>query len=573
MIYGSSRVVLDGTADYLGNILGSTGHFINPVTFVAQPAGSHVVSALNFNGYDKYVASCSYPIGGTECSISSKEAFSKTNLTTNSSYSSFPISVTNGYVTKVVFMYVDPNAVTETVQSGWGAIMVKRVTETLSTLAGTRSAVDSTDLVSSTNPQYWGQAYSAGTHTVYVTDLSDYDESVGVCSYNIGSPECLVNHDYLYSSASVTCGNGVCSAPVSVSANKVTKVVFRYIRKIILTPTTPTIPTTPQTPVTPVVPPTSVVMPTATISVSPSTVTTGQTATVSWSSTNATACTGTGFRTNNAVSGSQQVKFTSPTTVTYSLSCTNNSGGIRTSATLTVTGQTTTPTTPTTPVVQAPNPPVITSLSYPSCNVGGSYGCRLEIRGTGFTTSGNTVKVGNTVVGINNTSYGNILLGYNNSLVVDIPPTMSPGTYTITVSNTNGTSNAYGPFTLNDVTTFVPRVTSVSPSSGPLGTTVTLTGRNFSKSGTNTIQFGPFWLNAVSPDGTTLTVTVPSQYQISVGTVMKIYVENDEFGLSDEDPDYLNNPKTFTVTGPTSQSETGTSSASIFDAVKRILGL
>jgi len=58
---------------------------------------------------------------------------------------------------------------------------------------------------------------------------------------------------------------------------------------------------------------------TATISVSPTTIVSGNSATLTWSSTNATSCTGTNFSTGGSISGSIQVSPTSP--VTYTVTC------------------------------------------------------------------------------------------------------------------------------------------------------------------------------------------------------------------------------------------------------------
>ena len=77
-------------------------------------------------------------------------------------------------------------------------------------------------------------------------------------------------------------------------------------------------------------------VPMATLSANPASITSGQSSTLTWSSTNATSCTGTGF-TTSGTSGSVSV---SPTvTVTYSVTC-NGAGGTSSpaSATVTVTG-------------------------------------------------------------------------------------------------------------------------------------------------------------------------------------------------------------------------------------------
>ncbi len=59
--------------------------------------------------------------------------------------------------------------------------------------------------------------------------------------------------------------------------------------------------------------------PTAILVANPTSITAGQSSTLSWSSTNATSCTGNNFATGNAVSGS--VSVAPPATTTYSVSC------------------------------------------------------------------------------------------------------------------------------------------------------------------------------------------------------------------------------------------------------------
>ena len=76
--------------------------------------------------------------------------------------------------------------------------------------------------------------------------------------------------------------------------------------------------------------------PTATISANPTSITAGQSSSLSWSSTNATSCTGTGFPTSNAVSGS--VSVTPAATTTYTVTCTNGSASASANATVTVLG-------------------------------------------------------------------------------------------------------------------------------------------------------------------------------------------------------------------------------------------
>jgi hypothetical protein len=67
--------------------------------------------------------------------------------------------------------------------------------------------------------------------------------------------------------------------------------------------------------------------PTATLTASPSSVTSGSASTITWSSANATSCTGTGFSTGNAVSGSVSTGALT-TSTTYGLTCTGANGSV-----------------------------------------------------------------------------------------------------------------------------------------------------------------------------------------------------------------------------------------------------
>ncbi|HRH24508.1 MAG TPA: hypothetical protein PK109_02885, partial [Candidatus Paceibacterota bacterium] len=75
--------------------------------------------------------------------------------------------------------------------------------------------------------------------------------------------------------------------------------------------------------------------PTSSFAASPTSITSGGSSTLSWSSTNATSCTGTGFSTGGATSGAATVSPT--TTSSYSLSCSGAGGTVNKSATITVT--------------------------------------------------------------------------------------------------------------------------------------------------------------------------------------------------------------------------------------------
>ncbi|MCA9353935.1 MAG: DUF4832 domain-containing protein [Candidatus Kaiserbacteria bacterium] len=74
--------------------------------------------------------------------------------------------------------------------------------------------------------------------------------------------------------------------------------------------------------------------PSAVLSVAPETIDAGESAIVTWSSTNANTCTGTGFSTGGAVSGSKTVA--PDTTTTYTLVCSNAAGEATTNTQLVV---------------------------------------------------------------------------------------------------------------------------------------------------------------------------------------------------------------------------------------------
>jgi len=75
-------------------------------------------------------------------------------------------------------------------------------------------------------------------------------------------------------------------------------------------------------------------IPVANLTIYPATIGSGGSAALSWSSTNAASCLGSGFNTNNATSGS--VPVTPPTSTTYSVTCTGPGVSASGNATVTV---------------------------------------------------------------------------------------------------------------------------------------------------------------------------------------------------------------------------------------------
>ena len=78
-----------------------------------------------------------------------------------------------------------------------------------------------------------------------------------------------------------------------------------------------------------------VAAPTAALSANPTAIKVGSSTTLTWSSTNATSCTGTNFATGNAASGSVSASPTA--TTTYSVTCTGAGGSKSASVTVGVT--------------------------------------------------------------------------------------------------------------------------------------------------------------------------------------------------------------------------------------------
>ena len=77
--------------------------------------------------------------------------------------------------------------------------------------------------------------------------------------------------------------------------------------------------------------------PTGTLSASPTSIPNGQSSTLTWTSNNATSCTGTGFDTGAATSNSVGVNVSPTATTPYTLTCTGAGGQVQKTRTVTVT--------------------------------------------------------------------------------------------------------------------------------------------------------------------------------------------------------------------------------------------
>ncbi len=146
----------------------------------------------------------------------------------------------------------------------------------------------------------------------------------------------------------------------------------------------------------------------------------------------------------------------------------------------------------------------------------GAVGASVTIFGTGFTGS-NNIKFDSsdavTVASSNGTSLTFTVPAYIRPycppgaycFVYQIPT--QPMTYSVTVQNENGTSNAIK-FTVTSTTSGAPTIQSIAPTSGSVGSTVTLYGSGFNSASILRFSEGSV-PHSTSADGTQITFTVP----------------------------------------------------------------
>ncbi|MDO8553000.1 MAG: IPT/TIG domain-containing protein [bacterium] len=156
------------------------------------------------------------------------------------------------------------------------------------------------------------------------------------------------------------------------------------------------------------------------------------------------------------------------------------------------------------------NPPPFSSVSISNINPSsGAVGTVVTITGYGFTND-NTVNFG----------YGAIVHvpiatnGIRQTLVFSVPESLtpacfysaprcllptrqtSPGAYNVSITNGNGTSNAFT-YTVTAPGVPAPNISSITPSSGPTGTLVTLSGSGFSSNDIVLIDGGMITANSI----------------------------------------------------------------------------
>lgn len=157
------------------------------------------------------------------------------------------------------------------------------------------------------------------------------------------------------------------------------------------------------------------------------------------------------------------------------------------------------------PVVTIKILPTITSISP----VTGPAGTSVTITGTNFktTASDNIVKFNGTTATVTSATA--------TTLVVTAPAGGTTGA--VSVSTSDGTAN--GP-TFTYIVPTPPTISGISPTSGPAGTIVTITGTNFKTTPTdNTVQFNGVAATVQSATASTLTVVAPASGSTGAVTV------------------------------------------------------
>jgi hypothetical protein len=175
-------------------------------------------------------------------------------------------------------------------------------------------------------------------------------------------------------------------------------------------------------------------------------------------------------------------------------------------------------------------PPVVSSISPAS----GPVGAQVTIKGSGF----GAVR-GKSIVKFNGVSAGSYVSWSDAQIVCEAPANASTGP--VTVATAGGTSNGVT-FTVIPV----PTITSLSPSSGPVGTLVTIAGKNFQASqGEGLVKFnGVTASNYTSWSDAQIKCSVPSGASTGLVTVAT------SGGISKGKPFKVTSSASLTTAGP-----------------------
>ncbi len=143
--------------------------------------------------------------------------------------------------------------------------------------------------------------------------------------------------------------------------------------------------------------------------------------------------------------------------------------------------------------------PSITSFTPAS----GVVGATVVITGTNFSST-----LSNNIVSFNGTA-ANVTAATATQLTVTVPSGATSGTITVTVNSNTATSASA--FIVTTSSSATPTITSFTPTSGATGTSVVITGTNFSTTlANNTVTINGIVAVVTAATATQLTVTVPS---------------------------------------------------------------
>ncbi len=163
--------------------------------------------------------------------------------------------------------------------------------------------------------------------------------------------------------------------------------------------------------------------------------------------------------------------------------------------------------------VETGGPPTVTGITPEHGGIGGQTAC--TITGSNFTTTPDTT------VAFGGYAASNVSV-LNSTTITCNSPAHSAGTVGVTVTNGNGSDTLPSAFTFHNP----PSVSSLDPDGGPLagGSTVTITGSDFTSIGSTSVTFGGTAASSVNViSSTTITCTTPAH---SAGTV-DVTVTND----------------------------------------------
>lgn len=194
----------------------------NPQVHPNQTVGPHSVYIHNSSLYNESVGVCSYPIGGTECRVTTFTYPITCNLA-NDTVCKIDITTQENYVTKVVPKYVETGEL--------GAIRIKLVgdDDTVSTSPETAYQLNTNPVYSSNNPILLN-GLNPGQHILGARRNVNATLSAGTCTYPVGGTECTINNFPITPVCDTVSDMniGFCSTGITVSSGLVTKVVFKY---------------------------------------------------------------------------------------------------------------------------------------------------------------------------------------------------------------------------------------------------------------------------------------------------------------------------------------------------------